>query len=80
MYLWVTEQVSRNPIETLREHGYELQSKGLEWKLKLTHKQRDGIFGTAEKMVQGLKSRNTLGWRAPAGWFPDARRHDQQLE
>ncbi|MET3810918.1 TraM recognition domain-containing protein [Arthrobacter sp. UYEF3] len=65
VYLWVTEQVSRAPIEILKEHGYELQYKGLESTLKLADKQRDGIFGTAEKMVQCVKSRNTLRWVAP---------------
>jgi type IV secretory pathway TraG/TraD family ATPase VirD4 len=65
VYLWVTEQDSRAPIEILKEHGYELQYKGLESTLKLADKQRDGIFGTAEKMVQCLKSRNTLRWVAP---------------
>lgn len=65
VYLWVTEQVNRNPMEILKEHGYELQYKGLESTLKLADKQRDGIFGTAEKMVQCLKSRNTLRWVAP---------------
>lgn len=65
VYLWVTEQVSRAPIEILKDHGYELQYKGLESTLKLADKQRDGIFGTAEKMVQCLKSRNTLRWVAP---------------
>lgn len=67
VYLWVTEQVSQEPIEILREHDYELQYKGLESTLKLADKQRDGIFGTAEKMIQCLKSRNTLRWVAPTG-------------
>lgn len=66
VYLWVTEQVSREPLEILKERGYELQYKGLESTLKLADKQRDGIFGTAEKMIQCLKSRNTLRWVAPA--------------
>ncbi|MDQ0636361.1 type IV secretory pathway TraG/TraD family ATPase VirD4 [Arthrobacter pascens] len=66
VYLWVTEQVSQEPIEILKEHDYELQYKGLESTLKLADKQRDGIFGTAEKMIQCLKSRNTLRWVAPA--------------
>ena len=56
VYLWVTEQVSQEPIEILKEHDYELQYKGLESTLKLADKQRDGIFGTAEKMIQCLKS------------------------
>jgi type IV secretory pathway TraG/TraD family ATPase VirD4 len=67
VYLWVTEQVSQEPIEILREHDYELQYKGLESTLELADKQRDGIFGTAEKMIQCLKSRNTLRWVAPTG-------------
>jgi type IV secretory pathway TraG/TraD family ATPase VirD4 len=66
VYLWVTEQVNREPINILKEHDYELQYKGLESTLKLADKQRDGIFGTAEKMIQCLKSRNTLRWVAPA--------------
>ena len=65
VYLWGTEQVSRAPVEILTEHCYELQHEGLESTLKLADKQRDGIFGTAEKMVQCLKSRNTLRWVAP---------------
>ena len=66
VYLWVTEQVSREPLEILKDHDYELQYKGLESTLKLADKQRDGIFGTGEKMIQCLKSRNTLRWVAPA--------------
>jgi type IV secretory pathway TraG/TraD family ATPase VirD4 len=54
-------------IEILREHDYELQYKGLESTLELADKQPDGIFGTAEKMIQCLKSRNTLRWVAPMG-------------
>ena len=37
----------------------------MESTLKLADKQRDGVFGTAEKLVQCLKSRNTLRWVAP---------------
>jgi hypothetical protein len=62
----VTEQVSQEPIEILKEHDYELQYKGLESTLKLADKQCDGIFGTAEKMIQCLKPGNTLRWVAPA--------------
>ncbi|KQR00435.1 conjugal transfer protein [Arthrobacter sp. Leaf141] len=67
VYLWVTEQVNREPINILKAHDYELQYKGLESTLELADKQRDGIFGTAEKMIQCLKSRNTLRWVAPTG-------------
>lgn len=42
--LWVTERVSQEPIEILKEHDYELQHRGLESALKLAEKQRDGIF------------------------------------
>jgi hypothetical protein len=77
VYLWVTEQVNREPINILKAHDYELQYKGLESTLELADKQRDGIFGTAEKMIQCLKSRNTLRWVAPmrgATVATDARR------
>jgi hypothetical protein len=67
VYLWVTEQVNREPINILKEHDYELPYKGLESTLELADKQRDGIFGTAEKMIQCLKSGNTLRWVAPMG-------------
>lgn len=67
VYIWVTEQVNREPINILKQHDYELQYKGLESTLELADKQRDGIFGTAEKMIQCLKSRNTLRWVAPTG-------------
>lgn len=45
-------------------------TKGLESTLKLADKQRDGIFGTAEKMIQCLTSRNMLRWVAPAQAHP----------
>jgi hypothetical protein len=63
----VTEQVSQEPIEILKEHDYEPQYQGLESTLKLADNQRDGIFGTAEKMIQCLKSRNTLRRVASTG-------------
>ncbi|WIV33618.1 hypothetical protein QN084_23755 (plasmid) [Paenarthrobacter sp. R1] len=49
VYLWVTEQVNREPINILKAHDYELQYKGLESTLELADKQRDGIFGTARE-------------------------------
>jgi type IV secretory pathway TraG/TraD family ATPase VirD4 len=67
VYVWVTKQTSPQPVQILEEHDYMLQAAGLQSTIDLTDKQRDGIFGTAEKMIQCLKNRNTLRWVAPAG-------------
>lgn len=66
VYMWVTKQTSPQPVQILEEHDYMLQAAGLQSTIDLTDKQRDGIFGTAEKMIQCLKNRNTLRWVAPA--------------
>nr|WP_176705485.1 TraM recognition domain-containing protein [Arthrobacter sp.]AXV46534.1 conjugal transfer protein, TraG/TraD [Arthrobacter sp.] len=65
-YLWITSQSCKKAIDLLNEHDYELQAAGLQSTVNLADKQKDGIFGTAEKMVQCLKSKNTLRWIAPA--------------
>ncbi len=67
VYVWVTKQTSPQPVQILEEHDYMLQSAGLQPTIDLTEMQCDGIFGTAEKMIQCLKNRNTLRWVAPAG-------------
>ena len=67
VYVWVTKQTSQQPVQILEEHDYKLQAIGLQSTIDLTDKQRDGIFGTAEKMIQCLKNRNTLRWVTPAG-------------
>lgn len=64
-YLWITSQECTHAIRLLKDHDYELQAAGLQSTMNLADKQKDGIFGTAEKMVQCLKSRNTLRWIAP---------------
>ncbi|MFP5315667.1 MAG: type IV secretory system conjugative DNA transfer family protein [Actinomycetes bacterium] len=66
VYVWITTQVSKDPVQILERHDYPLQAAGLEALITIAPKQRDGVFGTAEKMVQCLKSRNTLRWVAPA--------------
>lgn len=67
VYIWVTVQVSKEPVQILEAHDYPLQAAGLEALINIAPKQRDGVFGTAEKMVQCLKNRNTLRWVAPSG-------------
>lgn len=67
VYVWVTKQTSQQPVQILEDHDYTLQAIGLQSTIDLTDKQRDGIFGTAEKMIQCLKNRNTLRWVTPAG-------------
>lgn len=77
-YLWITSQSCRQAIDLLQDNDYELQAAGLESTMNLADKQKDGIFGTAEKMVQCLKSRNTLRWIAPtqgAAVATDRREH-----
>ncbi|TYC96593.1 type IV secretory system conjugative DNA transfer family protein [Arthrobacter echini] len=66
VYVWVTEQINRDPADILEAHDYLLQAAGLRSTIGLADKQRDGIFGTAEKMIQCLKNRNTLRWVTPA--------------
>lgn len=65
-YLWITSQDCGLAVDLLKDHDYELQAAGLASTMNLADKQKDGIFGTAEKMVQCLKNKNTLRWVAPA--------------
>lgn len=77
-YLWITSQECEDAAALLRDHDYDLQAAGLESTMLLADKQKDGIFGTAEKMVQCLKSRNTLRWVAPIrGASVDTDRREQ---
>lgn len=77
-YLWITSQNCRRAIDLLEDHDYQLQAAGLDSTMNLADKQKDGIFGTAEKMVQCLKSRNTLRWVAPThGASVDTDRREQ---
>ncbi|MGP5220574.1 type IV secretory system conjugative DNA transfer family protein [Arthrobacter rhombi] len=77
-YLWITSQDCSDAAQLLQDHDYELQAAGLESTMNLADKQKDGIFGTAEKMVQCLKSRNTLRWVAPThGASVDTDRREQ---
>lgn len=77
-YLWITSQECEDAVALLRDHDYDLQAAGLESTMLLADKQKDGIFGTAEKMVQCLKSRNTLRWVAPTrGASVDTDRREQ---
>lgn len=59
---------NREPINILKPYDYELQYKCLESTMELAENQRDGVFGTAEKMIQCLTSRNTLRW-LPRRWL-----------
>ncbi|GAA4378204.1 type IV secretory system conjugative DNA transfer family protein [Paeniglutamicibacter cryotolerans] len=64
-YVWIASQECDHAIDLLTENNYPLQATGLQSIMRLTEKQKDGIFGTAEKILQCLKNRQTLSWVTP---------------
>lgn len=64
-YHWVTDPREVEPVELLRRHGHDLMARSLESEIAAPEKQRGGIFGTAEKSLAFLTSRDTLAWVTP---------------
>jgi len=67
VYSWLTTPDDFEPVEHLRAAGHDLPAEALEGAIRLTPKQRDGVFGTALEMVSFLRNAQVLPWVTPLG-------------
>ncbi|WP_235686935.1 type IV secretory system conjugative DNA transfer family protein [Tomitella gaofuii] len=65
VYTWVTTPDDTRAVVELREGGYQRIADGLQAAMDLTPKQRDGVYGTAKKMISPLRSRAIEQWVTP---------------
>jgi len=72
VYTWLTDPENLDPVTHLRGGGHDLPAETLESAIRLTPKQRDGVFGTALEMASFLRNAQVLPWVTPAG-IPDSR-------
>jgi type IV secretory pathway TraG/TraD family ATPase VirD4 len=72
VYTWLTDPENLDPVTHLRGAGHDLPAEALESAIRLTPKQRDGVFGTALEMASFLRNAQVLPWVTPAG-IPDSR-------
>ncbi|MBY6438110.1 type IV secretory system conjugative DNA transfer family protein [Rhodococcus kroppenstedtii] len=66
-YRWVTDVRNLEPIDLLRDAGYELIADGLYAHYNATDKQRSGVFTTAKKMINSIKFRSRHAWIERSG-------------
>lgn len=68
VYLWLTDQLNDEPARILASNpGYELPAQQMQSILSLPEKQRAGVYGTAQPMVQFLINRQVATWVNPQG-------------
>jgi len=66
IYPWLARMNDPEPVEILRHTpGCELVAEGLQGRQDLDGRQRDGIFGTARKIVAWLDDPTALAWIEP---------------
>lgn len=69
---WSSRPSDHEPADVLTMAGYTGMGETLRGIIELTEKQRDGVVGTARKIVNWLGNPTLLRWITPAG--PDDRR------
>ncbi|MBO1768251.1 type IV secretory system conjugative DNA transfer family protein [Allobranchiibius sp. GilTou38] len=71
VYDWLTfpdgEAGIPNPVELLRQHGMDMAATALTGHIRKTAKQRDGLYGTAQGIMQFLREPEFLPWITPTG-------------
>jgi len=67
VYTWLTDPENLDPVKRLRAAGHDLPAEALEGAIRLTPKQRDGVFGTALEMAGFLRNAQVLPWVTPQG-------------
>ncbi|WP_331757722.1 TraM recognition domain-containing protein [Nocardia sp. NBC_01388] len=65
VFLWITDQQEEEPIDVLREHGYQMVAAALNDQYTAPDRQRKGIFSTAKKMASCLKYDKIRPWVEP---------------
>ncbi len=72
VYTWLTDPQNLDPVTHLRASGHDLPAEALESAIRLTPKQRDGVFGPAQERASYLRHAQVLPWVTPAG-IPETR-------
>lgn len=67
VYRWLTRPTDETSVHVLTDHGYELQADQVAGVIQLNDKQRDGVFGSAQQMVECLTNRTAARWVTPSG-------------
>ncbi len=67
IYEWITRPGDDTPVAILRMAGHDRPADKLNSIITLTEKQRDGVIGTASKMVTWLTNETLLPWITPTG-------------
>lgn len=67
VYRWLSRPNEDRAVHVLTDHGYELQAEQVAGVIQLNDKQRDGIYGSAQQMVECLTNRAAARWITPTG-------------
>lgn len=65
VYLWLSNPSDDEPVELLREHGYDILAAALLGVINFPEKQRAGVFGTAKQIASFLTNRQAVEWVTP---------------
>lgn len=66
VFTWLTQPTNNEPVRILKEAGFPLTSQQVAGAIAKTDRQRDGIYGSAEKMVACLTNRKIADWIIPS--------------
>jgi len=67
VFEWLSEPTNQEPVDVLRQHGYDLIAADVEGVIMAPEKQRGGVFGTSRQMASCLKIRAIAQWVTPQG-------------
>lgn len=67
VYRWLTMPTDEAAVLVLTDHGYDLQADQVAGIIQLNDKQRDGVYGSAQQMVECLTNRTAARWVTPTG-------------
>lgn len=67
VYRWLTRPTDESAVLVLTDHGYDLQADQVAGVIQLNDKQRDGVYGSAQQMVECLTNRTAARWVTPTG-------------
>ena len=65
VFEWLSEPTNQEPVDVLRQHGYDLIAADVEGVIMAPEKQRGGVFGTSRQMASCLKIRAIAQWVTP---------------
>ncbi|KWX10126.1 conjugal transfer protein, partial [Carbonactinospora thermoautotrophica] len=64
---WLSDPTDATPVDVLRRTGHHMPAHAVQGVINYADKQRDGIYGTAEKAVSWLVNPAVTRWITPGG-------------